>query len=465
MKKTILTLSLAVLFIGAFAQKRQGAITLDMVKNIQENYKKQHDNKAMINAVSNNKLNNLAVNRATYGKYDDYFKYQVNVSGITNQKSSGRCWLFASLNVFRPKVMEKLNVSSFYFSQNYLFFWDQFEKSNLFLQEIINTGKKPMNDKRVEWLFKSPISDGGVWNNFVNIVEKYGAVPSKVMPETYSGEHTRDMGKILKMKLRENGLELRKMIAKKSSKKKVMARKIEMMQDIYKILVYNLGEPPVNFSWRYKDKKGNVSALKEYTPLSFWKEMLPNVKLDEYVLLMNDASRPYYKLYEIDMDRNTVEGNNWKYVNLPADVVSKICVKSIKNNEAMYYSCDVGKQLDREKGIESLTNYDYESIYGIKFGMNKADRIKTFHSGSSHGMLLCGVDVDENENPTKWKVENSWSASSGHKGYLITTNDWFEEYMFRIVVLKKFINMKVEHVLKQKSTLLPPWDPMFEMDK
>jgi bleomycin hydrolase len=330
---------------------------------------------------------------------------------------------------------------------------------------MITYSSKPMEDKTVEWFFKNPIGDGGVWNSLTNLIEKYGLVPKEVMPETNSSENTGALLRIVSLKLREYGLEIRRMKENKSTDEKVRQRKIEMLSDIYKILVYNLGKPPKEFSWRHQGKDNVISPLKKYTPKSFQIESLPNLNFNDYILLMNDPSRPYNKLYEIEYDRNVIEGRNWLYINLPADEIKKYAVESIKNNEAMYFSCDVGKQLNTDGGLLSLHNYDYEEMYSTTFKMNKADRIITFESGSSHGMALMAVDVDSIEKPVKWMVENSWGATSGHNGYLAITDEWFNEYMFRVVVLKKFIDTKTLEILKQTPVKLPPWDPMFLEDE
>lgn len=464
MKFLVATLFIVFMINSLKSQNNTSAISSDMLSKFEKELTLTNENKALINAISNNDVKKLAVNRATVGKTDFYFKYKVDVSGITDQKSSGRCWMFTGLNILRPKIIDKYNLSSFEFSTNYLYFYDLLEKANLFLEGIIQYADKPMDDKTVEWFFKNPIGDGGVWNSLTNLIEKYGLVPKEVMSETQSSENTGALQRILSLKLRENGLEIRKLKESKANNDKIRTRKTEMLSEIYKILVYNLGIPPKEFNWRYLSKDKTISETRKYTPKSFYKESLPDVNLTNYILLMNDPSRPYYKLYEIEYDRNIMEGKNWLYINLPADEIKKYAIESIKNNEAMYFSCDVGKQLSTDAGLLSLENYDYESMYGIKFSMNKSERIKTFESGSSHGMTLMAVDVDEKEKPVKWMVENSWGAGSGHNGYLAITDEWFNEYMFRVVVLKKFIDTKTLEILKQTPVKLPPWDPMFLKD-
>lgn len=461
-KKITLLLTISIFMFSTFAQK--GQITDKQLAEIQSSFKKDANNKALINAVSNNKVNDIALNREVAGKTDHNFKYRVDVSGITDQERSGRCWMFTSYNTFRPKVMEKYNISKFEFSTNYLFFWDMFEKSNFFLARIIETADKDIYDREVHKLFSSPVGDGGAWNTFTNLTDKYGAVPKEVMPETYSSENTSNFTKLLKEKLRKNGFELREMVANKAKEKEVETRRIEMMKEIYRILVLNLGEPPTEFEWRYKDKDKNISEYKTYTPQSFWKEAVGE-DLMEYVMFIDDPSREYYKLYEVDNDRNVAEGRNWTYINMPAKDLKKFAFESIKDNQAMYFSCDVGKQLNSKEGVLSLENYDYESLYGMSFEMTKAQRMQTHQSGSSHGMALVAVDTDKDGNFTKWHVENSWGASSGHNGYLTITDDWFDEYMYRLVIHKKYLDEKTLKILDQKPTKVPYYNPAFMFDK
>jgi bleomycin hydrolase len=436
--------------------KNIGGIDKNTLKEIRNSFHKTN-NKAIINAITNNDPKTLALNRENIGKIDHYFSNQIPVKGITNQKSSGRCWLFTSLNVFRPVAMEKLDINEFEFSQNYSFFYDQLEKANLFLEAIISTRDKAMDDKIVEWLFKNPINDGGQWSMFADIGEKYGVVPKNVMPETYNSDNTTLMSSILARKLREYGLELRD----KSKNQNLKKRKTEMLTEIYKILSVSLGEPPEEFVWRYKNKKGEITEPKKYTPLSFFKETIGSNLKEDYIMLMNDPTREYYKLYEVEYDRDTYEGTNWRYINLPIEDIKSLAKKSILNKEAMYFSCDVGKQLNSSDGFLDINNYDFEALYGVTFNMNKAQRIKTFDSGSSHGMTLVGVDLDKNGNILKWQVENSWGPDKGNNGFLTMTDKWFEEYMFRLVVNKKYLSDKMLDVLKQKPIMLPPWDPMF----
>ncbi len=457
MKKITSAVFAALLAFGVSAQE----LDKDAINEIRTSLKMDAYTKGMQNALSNNDINKLAKNLSNINEDDHNFTYRVEVKGITDQKSSGRCWLFTSLNMFRPNAMEVFNMSSFEFSQNYLYFWDLFEKSNLFLNNIIETAAAPIDDRRVQWYFSSPVDDGGMWSSFANLVDKYGLIPKEAMTETHSSENTRYMVKFINLKLKEDGLRLREAAANGAKTNELQAERKEMMSEVYRMLVLNLGVPPTEFSWRFEDKNNKVSEYQTYTPLEFKAKVLGNIDVKDYVMLMNDPTRPFNMHYEIDNYRNVEEGVNWHYVNLTNDKIKAMAVESIKNNMAIYASCDVGQQLDRDYGILDVDNFDYESVYGVKFDMNKAERIQTKASGSSHGMALIAVDLDKEGNTTKWQFENSWGSTTGHNGYLTFTDEWFDEFMFRIVIHKDYVTPEVMKIYKSEATVLPPWDWMF----
>ena len=417
---------------------------------------------ALQNILTNDaNIKNNAVNHSNIGKIDHYFKYRVGVKGITDQESSGRCWMFTSMNVLRPSVMEQFNLTNFDFSHNYCYFWDIFEKSNLFLENIIATADRAMDDRDVTFYFQSPVGDGGVWNLFYNIAEKYGVVPQSVMPETAHSNNTSQMVRIINERLRAGGYNLRESIAAGKKEKAIQNDKIVILKDIYRILALCLGEPPTEFAWRYKDKDGNIKTLKT-TPLEFYKSIVEeDYNPSHYIMVMNDPTREYYKIYEIQNYRNTIEGINWVYLNLPNEEIKASALASIKNDEAMYVSCDVGKQSDYKSGILDVNNYDYESLLGVSLQMDKKARILTRQSGSSHAMTLIGCDTDENDVPTKWEFENSWGAGSGNGGYLTFTDEWFDEYLFRIVLHRNYLSEKAIQALDSEPIMLPAWDYMF----
>lgn len=443
----------------AYAQNGNGGITPEMLSRISEGYSGTPEQKAVRNALASNPLSAVAVNAENLAMMDTHFSDVVKTEGITDQKSSGRCWLFTGLNVLRAKMIEKYDLGDFYLSQNYLFFYDQLEKSNLFLQAIIDTRDLPWDDRTVDWLLRNPLSDGGQFTGVSNLIMKYGMVPAEVMPETYSANNTSQMAGLIKRKLREYALEIRENAGMKE--KDLGNRKEEMLSEIYRMLVYFLGEPPVSFEWSMWDRNGNLLSTKEYTPKSFYDEYIGEDLEDNYIMVMNDPSREYGKVYEIEYDRHVYDGHNWLFVNLPIEKIKEMAIASIKGGCAMYFSCDVGKFLDSRRGTLNLDNYDYSSLLGTDFGMDKAERIRTYDSGSTHAMTLIAVDIDENGNPVKWMVENSWGPAAGYQGKLIMTDEWFDEYMFRVVVEKQFVPEDVMKMMKQQPIKLPPWDPMF----
>lgn len=461
MKRFLSIFVLVSVLLSVQAQPDKGGISPKMLQEIKQSYQDTPSDKALRNAICNNDIRKLALNQENTQGMDTYFSVRVDSKGITNQKSSGRCWLFSGLNVMRAKAIARYEMGAFEFSEVYPFFWDQLEKANLFLQGVIDTGEKPMNDQLVEWLFRHPLSDGGTFTGVADIVSKYGLVPKSVMAETNSSDNTARMAALVSQKLCEQGLQLRAEIVKGVKPVALEKLKTEMLGTIYRMLVLNLGEPPMEFTWTRTNAKGNPVETEQYTPLSFLKKYGDENLLNSYVMLMNDPSRDYYQCYEIDFDRHRYDGHNWLYVNLPVEDIKEMAIASLKDSTMMYFSCDVGKFLNSERGLLDVNNYDYESLMGTTFGMDKKQRIQTFNSGSSHAMTLMAVDINKVGQPTKWMVENSWGADNGYQGHLIMTDEWFNEYMFRLVVEKKFVTKKVLDILKQKPIRLPAWDPMF----
>lgn len=356
-------------FITLSAQKEQ--ISPYLLNQIQASVEMDNYTRAMQNAVSNNDVKALARNREALNDIDHHFAHKIPVSTITNQKSSGRCWLFTALNVLRPKVVEKYNLKEFEFSQSYLFFWDQLEKANLFLESVITTKDKDIDDREVQWLFQNPIGDGGVWTMMPSLVTKYGVVPKETMPESYNSENTHMMSRLTRRKLRAQGMQIRQWQTEGKSEKFNRKQKPDMLAEIYRILVISLGTPPTKFTWRYIDKNDSLIVGKNYTPQQFYTEVI-GAPLDDYVMLIDDPSKEYYQLYEIKYNRNCFESPNWTFINLPVAEIKKFAKLSILADEPMYFSCDVGKQLDKEKGVLAMNLFDYEAVYGVSFDMTKA---------------------------------------------------------------------------------------------
>lgn len=466
MKKQFLSVfALTAALFSAQAQDNKGGISPDMLGQIRQTYQGTASDKALRNAIGNNSIRNLALNQENMQDMDTHFSVRVNSKGITDQQSSGRCWLFTGLNVMRAKAIAKYGMPAFEFSEIYPFFWDQLEKSNLFLQGIIDTSDKPLEDKTVQWLFQHPLSDGGTFTGVADIVGKYGLVPKEAMPETNSSNNTSQMAELISLKLKEYGLQLRELGTNGAKRSVMLEEKTKMLGTIYRMLVLNLGVPPTEFDFVRKDAQGNPVETEHHTPMSFLEKYGDKNLLTNYVMLMNDPSREYYKCYEIDYDRHRYDGKNWTYINLPVADIKEMAIASLKDSTMMYFSCDVGKFLNSKRGLLDVNNYDYESLMGTTFGMDKTQRIQTFSSGSSHAMTLMAVDLDKDGKPLKWMVENSWGPQAGYQGHLIMTDRWFDEYMFRLVVETKYVPEKVKELLKQKPIRLPAWDPMFAEEK
>ena len=463
MKKILFTL-LALLSMG-HASAQNGGISPEMLSEIRKACPATAETRALRNALAGTSINQLALAAENPALTDTYFSNEVPSKGVTDQKSSGRCWLFTGLNVFRARMIKKYELGKFEFSQSYCFFYDQLEKANLFLQATIDNAKKPMDDKTVEWLFKNPLSDGGTFCGVQDVVTKYGLVPAEVMPESFAANNTSRMSDLIALKLREYGLALRAAVAKGEKPAALQKRKTEMLTTVYRMLTICLGTPPAEFTWTRKDAYGKPVETKTYTPLSFYETYVGDDLKNNYIMVMNDPSRPYHKTYTIEYDRHSYDGCQWTYVNLPMDEIKPLAIASIKDSTMLYFSCDVGKCYNSKTGILSLGNYNYADLFGTNFPMNKADRIRTFASASSHAMTLMAVDLDAEGKPTKWKVENSWGPSAGYQGHIIMTDEWFDEYMFRLVVDKKYVPASVLDLLKQKTTVLPAWDPLFAEDK
>ncbi len=464
MKKKLLLLALTSLVsLPSFAQDKDGGLSSKDLQTIQKGYEHSASTRALRNAIQKNGM--VFTNAELRERPNGEFSHQVKSQGIADQEQSGRCWLFTGLNVLRTEMMTKHKTGTFFFSQNFSFFWDQLEKSNLFLQGIIDTREKSIDDQTVRWFFRNPIGDGGQFTGISDNLVKYGVVPTEVMPETVNSNNTRKLSSTIKKVLRQSGIRLREASSHGATLKELHEQKLKALQVIYRLLALNLGEPPTKFTYSLKDSKGKIISTKEYTPKSFYKEFIGRDLRDQYVMIMNDPSRPYYQTYQIQYDRHLYDGKNWTYINVPIEDLKEVAIRSIKGDVAMYYSCDVGKELDRKRGILSLDNNDYEAVLGIKLDMDKRERIESGDSGSTHAMTLVAVDLDKDGKPTKWMVQNSWGATNGYKGHLIMTDEWFEAYTFRVVVERQFLTEKLKPLLKRSPKMLPPWDPMFQAEQ
>ncbi len=448
------------------ARTKDGGLTQQQLREIVKEQQQSPNNRALQNAVAANSIDALAVNRDNAGALDTYFSIETKKQSITDQQSSGRCWMFSGLNVLRANFAQKSDSLTVEFSQAYLFFWDQLEKANLMLQGVVDTGMKPIDDTRVQFFFHHPINDGGTFCGVSDLAEKYGLVPKEVMAESYSSDNTSKASRMIASKLREYGLQLRDMVARKQSQAAINKEKVRMLAQIYKMLQLTIGDPVQKFTYAFRNKDGKaVTPVKEYTPQSFYQEVVGGPVNGTFIMAMNDPRREYYKTYEVEYDRHTYDGHNWKYVNLPMDDIEQMAIASLKDGRKLYSSYDVGKMLDRKRGYADTENYDYGALFGTTFGMTKAERIATFDSGSTHAMTLTAVDLDAQGKATKWKVENSWGGSWGQQGCLIMTDRWFREYMFRLVVNKKYVPDHILKAAEQAPVMVMPEDPLFLPDE
>lgn len=466
MKKTTLALGLCLALATTAGAQKQGGISASMLQQIEKSQGSTATNKALFNAVASNRIDNLAKNFSNRNTFDTHFSVETTKQSIHDQKSSGRCWMFSSFNVFRADfARHHADSLSVEFSHDYLFFYDQLEKANLMLQGVIDNAKKPMDDVRVQFFFKNPLNDGGTFCGAADLAPKYGLVPKSVQPETFSAENTSKISSLISSKLREYGLELRKMVADGKKAQAIDARKTEMLSTVYRMLAMALGEPVKEFTYQFRNRSGEpVGEPRRYTPLEFYNETVGHKLAGTFIMVMNDPRRPYHKTYEVEYDRHVYDGTNWKYLNLPMEDIAKLAIASLKDGKKMYSSYDVGKQFDRELGYLDTENFDYASLFSTTFPMNKADRIATFDSGSTHAMTLVAVDLDKDGNPLKWKVENSWGPNNGAQGSLIMSNRWFNEYMFRLVVDKKYVPENLQKEFEQKPVMVMPEDPLFGED-
>ena len=451
----------------AQAQTKDGGISESMLREIQKEQQLTATDRALMNAIAGNSIDDLARNHRNAGEIDTYFSVETRKQTINDQQQSGRCWMFSGMNVLKGDFARRTDTLTVEFSQAYLFFWDQLEKANLMLQGVIDTGQKPIDDQRVQFFFRHPLNDGGTFCGVADLGDKYGMVPREVMPETYSSDNTSRCSRLIASKLREYGLQLREMVEKGKKPAAIEKAKTRMLSQVYHILQCTIGEPPTKFSYAFRNKDGRPTGeAREYTPMQFYKEVVGDGGLNgTFIMVMNDPRREYYKTYEIEQDRHTYDGHNWKYVNLPMDEIEQMAIAALKDGRKLYSSYDVGKMLDRKRGYADTENFDYGSLFGTTFGMNKAERIMTFDSGSTHAMTLTAVDLDAKGKAKKWKVENSWGVEWGQKGYMIMTDRWLREYLFRLVVPKQYVPEKVLRAADLPPVMVVPEDPLFLPDE
>lgn len=436
-------------------------LSKETVENFSKKFRENTQNKIVMNSVMKNGINASSTNNDSIVNMQYTFSEEIDTGKVTNQKQSGRCWLFAGLNAIRHKMNNNLNLSKDYeLSQNYQMFWDKFEKANYFLTSIIETADEDVNGRLVMWLLSSPQQDGGQWDMFANIVRKYGVVPKYVMPETFQSSRTGDMNSLLNVKLRQDAVTLRKLYKNKASEEKLYENKEKMLGEIYSMLCCFLGEPPKKFDFEFRDEKKEFHRDSNITPLEFYKKYA-DFNLDDYISIINAPTedKPFNKTYTVKYLGNIIGGNDVLYLNLDIETFKSLAIAQIKDNETVWFGCDVGKYLDRDLGIMDTNLYNYEETLGISLEMTKANRLDYMGSCLTHAMVITGVNIADGV-PNRWKIENSWGDEKGNKGFHVMSDSWFDEFTYQIVINKKYLSLQLMEALKQEPIKLHPWDPM-----
>ena len=431
------------------------------IQRYDESFGRDPKNRLVLNAVTSGKVQEIARDRDAVVRGEHTFSHVIKTAAVTNQRKSGRCWMFAGLNVFRIEAMKRLGMEEFELSQNHLMFYDKLEKANYFLETMIETADEPVDGRLIWFLLQDPISDGGQWDMFANLVRKYGVVPKSVMPETQSSGDTEALNDVVCTKLREYGAELRRRHAGGEPDAALRGRKGEMLEAMHRILAIHLGRPPREFEWQWRDKDDVFYRDRLMTPQAFFEKYV-RFDLDSVVSLINcpTEDKPFGRLFTVRYLGNVCGGDIVRYLNVPMDVFKKAAVAMILDGCAVWFGCDVGKMRARRLGILDARLYDLELLYGTAFTADKAERVSHAHSAMTHAMVLTGVDLDDAGTPVKWRVENSWGDKYGEKGYFVMSDEWFDEYMFEVVVDKRYVPADVLAALETEPIVLPPWDPM-----
>ena len=464
MRKLTVAISIVIILSSlAFAGKsdldQDGILTPEIISEIQKSFTFDPRTKASYNALLSNELKDISKNHDVWNSMDYIFSLELDIEGMTDQASSGRCWLFATYNILRQKIIQEHNLDDFEFSVTYSMFWDKFEKANLFLEYIIMNPGIDFNDREFVLLLKTPLSDGGFWHMSADVITKYGAMPKNIMPESHSSSSTGRMNNLMQQKMRMYAYEMKKMADAGKSAKKMRKAKVEMLKEVYRMLVLNLGLPPETFEWRYVDKDGKISETKTYTPKSFYNEVV-GVDLNEYIVIGNCPTQPFNKNYQIKLGRGVLEGTDWIFLNLDMNTMKELAVKVLQDSIPCQFSMDISsRQRDADTGYMAVDLYDYESVYGIEFKFDKVAWILTRESAPNHAMTLVGVDIIDGKTE-KWKIENSWNDDRGEGGFFVMTDEWFDRWGYSIVLEKKYLPPEILELLDDEPVSLPFWDPL-----
>ncbi len=437
------------------------AINRELLERYSQDFRSDRTSRAACDAVTGNGLFKSSVNPAVAWKNNHEFSLTLKQGAITSQKQSGRCWLFAAMNVMRARIIQKCNLDTFELSQNYMMFWDKLEKSNWFLENILDTLEEESESRLLSFLLSDPLGDGGQWDMMANLVNKYGVVPKYSMPETTVSSSTREMNRVLTELLRGYACSLRKEAQAGAGRDTLEQSKTDMLNNIYRVLCICLGEPPRTVNMEVRDKEGNFIQEYDMTPQDFFKKYV-DMDLHDYISLINapTADKPFYHRYTVKMLGNVKEGAPVCYINLPIEELKAAAIAQLKAGEPVWFGCDMGPRINRDTGVMDLDIYDFKDILQIDLSMSKAERLDYGQSKMTHAMVFQGVNLAPDGKPTRWRVENSWGEDAGKKGYYVMSDDWFSEYMYQVVVNKKYLTKEQLAVLDTETIMLNPWDPM-----
>ena len=416
---------------------------------------------AMENAISHNGLLTSLEKRNSAVENTPVFSLDLTKDKVSDQKASGRCWMFAALNTFRHKMITGFQLEDFELSQAHTFFWDKYEKSNWFLEQVLATADQGLTSRKVKFLLDTPQQDGGQWDMVVALFEKYGVVPKSVYPESISSSNSRELNQILNKLLRQDAQILRELVVEGADLAELQAKKEELLQEVFNFLAMNLGLPPRQFDFSYRDKDNNFHSENGLTPQAFFKKYV-DFKLDDYVSIINapTADKPYGQSYTVEMLGNVVGSKPVRYLNVEMDRLKELAIAQMQAGETVWFGSDVGQSSNRKAGIMADGMYDFISSMDIQLTQDKAGRLDYSESLMTHAMVLTGVDLDENGKAKKWKVENSWGEKVGNKGYFVASDSWMDEYTYQIVVRKEFLTEAELVAYEAEPIVLAPWDPM-----
>lgn len=441
-------------------------LTKEFTDQLYANYEANVKYVALENAVTHNGIHASLETRKSAVENTPVFSLDLTKDKVTNQKASGRCWMFAALNTFRHKMISSFQLEDFELSQAHTFFWDKYEKSNWFLEQVIATADQELTSRKVAFLLQTPQQDGGQWDMVVSLFEKYGVVPKSVYPESISSSNSRELNTYLNKLLRQDAQILRDLIHSGADSEVVASKKQALLQEIFNFLAISLGLPPREFDFAYRDKDNQFHSESGLTPQSFYKKYV-DLQLDDYVSIINapTTDKPYGKSYTVDMLGNVVGSRPVRYLNVPMDRLKELAIAQMKAGETVWFGSDVGQVSNRKAGILATDVYDFEASMDIHLTQDKAGRLDYAESLMTHAMVLTGVDLNEAGQSRKWKVENSWGDKVGTDGYFVASDAWMDEYTYQIVVRKEFLTPDELAAYEAEPIVLAPWDPMGALAK